>query len=334
MSAVLVPTLLLAGVVGVALGTLGGGGSILMVPLLLYVAGLGAKEAIATSLFVVSAASLTGVIPFARRGQVEGRLGAIFGAASMVGSYAGGRLAGLLSEDVLILGFAAVMFVTAIAMMRRRASDSEPGVAEPAPAPPKDRGRIAARLAAIGLAVGVLSGLVGAGGGFVIVPALVLAAGLPMKKAIGTSLMIIGLTSAAGLAGHLAHTELDLGFAAMVAGAAVLGTLAGGQLSDQLPARSLRLTFSWMVLLMALVLAGSRLLDHGSHPARSDRDRGVTHHRSGSPGCDAPSGAPRATTWKLQPIPAERPGSTRVPRSVSVLLPDPRHEVRVCVRRG
>jgi uncharacterized membrane protein YfcA len=240
----LVATIAMAAIVGVALGMLGGGGSILMVPLLTYVGGLDPKQAIATSLLVVGATSAIGVIGHARAGRVRWRAGLAFGVAGMAGAYGGGLLARFVSGTALLVGFAILMCAAAVAMFRDRIDRSDNGSA---PAP---------RLVAIGLAVGVVMGLVGAGGGFLLVPALVLLGAPPMAAAVGTSLVVIAMQSFAGLAGHLAGTPIDWRLAGLVTGAAVVGGLVGGRLTVMVDPDTLRQGFGWFVLAMSsLILA-------------------------------------------------------------------------------
>jgi uncharacterized membrane protein YfcA len=240
----LVATIAMAAIVGVALGMLGGGGSILMVPLLTYVGGLDPKQAIATSLLVVGATSAIGVIGHARAGRVRWRVGLAFGVAGMAGAYGGGLLARFVSGTALLVGFAILMCAAAVAMFRDRIDRSDNGSA---PAP---------RLVAIGLAVGVVMGLVGAGGGFLLVPALVLLGAPPMAAAVGTSLVVIAMQSFAGLAGHLAGTPIDWRLAGLVTGAAVVGGLVGGRLTVMVDPDTLRQGFGWFVLAMSsLILA-------------------------------------------------------------------------------
>ena len=163
-TAMIALTIVLAVVVGVSLGLLGGGGSILTVPLLAYVAGMDAKQAIATSLLVVGVTSAVGAISHARAGRVQWRTGLVFGAAGMAGAYAGGLLARFIPGTVLLVGFAVMMIATAVAMLRgRKDVSSRRGHAIPAGA-----SRSCSRVVAVGL----VTGLVGAGGGFLVVPAL------------------------------------------------------------------------------------------------------------------------------------------------------------------
>ncbi|WP_329793535.1 sulfite exporter TauE/SafE family protein [Lentzea sp. DG1S-22] len=233
--------LVAAVIVGLTLGVLGGGGSILTVPVLVYLAGQEPKQAIAISLFVVGITSAVGVVPHARAGRVRWRTGLVFGAAGMAGAYGGGRLADLIPATWLLVAFAVMMVASAMAMIRGRRQS--------APAKPHGETPVV-RVVAEGLVVGVVTGLVGAGGGFLVVPALVLLGGLPMAVAIGTSLVVIAMKSFAGLAGYLATTHVDWTLTLMVAGAAVVGSLVGGKLAGRVPETLLRKGFGWFVLLI------------------------------------------------------------------------------------
>ena len=224
-----------------SLGLLGGGGSILAVPVLAYGAGLDAKQAIATSLIVVGTTSLIALIPHARRGNVHWRTGAIFALTAMFGGFLGGLAAEWFSGTTLLLLFAAMMVVTALAMLKGR---GEVAV--------KESESVSFGLVVLeGLGVGAATGLVGAGGGFLVVPALVLLGGMEMHRAIGTSLLVIALKSFAAFGGHAAHVEIDLQLVAMVTSAAVLGSFVGSKLSHALPAEQLRKAFAGFVLMMA-----------------------------------------------------------------------------------
>ncbi|MFI0990460.1 sulfite exporter TauE/SafE family protein [Streptomyces exfoliatus] len=238
--------------VGVSLGILGGGGSILTVPILVYLAGQGTKEAIATSLFVVGVTSLAALIPHARARRVRWRTGLLFGAFSMVGAYGGGRLAEYIPGTALLVAFALMMLATAVAMLRK----------------PRD-GRKKARLAhgdlplkyiaVEGLVVGAVTGLVGSGGGFLVVPALVILGGLPMGVAVGTSLLVIAMKSFAGLAGHLSGIEIDWRLALTVTAAAVVGSLVGGRVAGRIPQDTLRKAFGWFVVVMGVFVLAQQL---------------------------------------------------------------------------
>ena len=238
-------TIGLAVLVGVSLGLLGGGGAILTVPLLAYVAGMEPKHAIAMSLLVVGVTSTVGAITHARAGRVRWRIAMIFGVAAMVGAYGGGRLARFVPATVLMVAFAVVMIAAAIAMLRGRKNTAGADA---------DRQLPLLKIAALGIGVGTVSGLVGAGGGFLLVPALALLGGLPMAGAVGTSLVVIAMQSFAGLAGHLATEHIDWRLAAMVTAAACGGALVGGRLIALVDPNALRTLFGWFVLLMASVI--------------------------------------------------------------------------------
>jgi uncharacterized membrane protein YfcA len=245
--------LVLAVLIGVSLGLLGGGGSILTVPILVYVVGLEPRDGIATSLLVVGVTSAVAMLSHARAGRVQFRTGMLFGVASMAGAYAGGRLAHLLSAKALLLAFTAMMFVTALAMMRRRVDAPETTAPQPL------RGAALARVSALGVGIGLLTGVIGAGGGFVVVPALVLLCGLPMRTAVGTSLLIIAMNSLAGFAGALSHATIPWTLALAITGAAVLGSFGGTALAGRVKPQALRSGFAWFVLGMALWMSFKQL---------------------------------------------------------------------------
>jgi uncharacterized protein len=237
--------------IGLALGLLGGGGSILTVPILVYAAGIEAKEAIAMSLLVVGVTSAAGVVAHARSGRVRWRTGLIFGAAGMAGAYGGGRLGEFIPATWLLVGFAVMMLATAAAMIRGRRQPAAPATAH------KDLPVL--HVIAEGAVVGLVTGLVGAGGGFLVVPALVLLGGLPMNVAVGTSLLVIAMKSGAGLAGYLHSVSIDWGLAAAVTAAAIVGSVAGGRLAGHIPETRLRKGFGWFVVAMGLFVLGQQV---------------------------------------------------------------------------
>jgi uncharacterized protein len=244
-------TLALAVLVGVTLGLFGGGGSILTVPLLIYVAGLDTKEAIATSLVVVGATAIGALVTHARAGRVQWRTGFIFGATAMVGAYAGGRIGPMVPDVALLVGFALMMLATSVAMIRGRA----------APPPSEEHTGAPVWLVLVeGVVVGLVTGIVGAGGGFLVVPALVLLGGLPMATAVGTSLLVIALKSFAALAGYLSAVQIDWGLAAAVTALALVGSVIGGWLAGRIDPDRLRKSFGIFVLGMGIfVLAQTGL---------------------------------------------------------------------------
>lgn len=243
-------------VIGIALGLLGGGGSILTLPILRYVLHMEAHSAIAVSLLVVGTTSLAALIPHALRRRVRWRTGAIFGVASMTGAFAAGRVAHLFPASVLLVLFGVMMLVTAFAMMR---AGRRKGSTPVAPGPVGPHELPVAKVLAEGVAVGAVTGLVGAGGGFLVVPALLLLGHLPMDIAVGTSLMVIAMKSLAGFAGYMGSTEIDFHIAGLVAGFAVVGSFIGGALVTRISPDHLRKAFAWFVVAMAIFILGKEL---------------------------------------------------------------------------
>jgi uncharacterized membrane protein YfcA len=227
------------------MGLLGGGGSILTVPVLVYVTGLDPQDAVSTSLVVVGVASGMAVIPHARAGRVRWPIGMQFVITGALGAFAGGRASPQLPDSVLLAGFAVVMVAAAMAMLRSRSPATPDGDA----APP-----VAARSLAIGAAVGFLTGLLGAGGGFLIVPALTILAGLSIRQAVGTSTFVIAANCAAGWLGHVPAGRIDWQITALVAAAAVFGSVIGGRLHGRCQPAVLRQAFGWLVLSVGSVL--------------------------------------------------------------------------------
>lgn len=238
--------LLLAALVGLSLGLLGGGGSILAVPILVYVVGMGTKPAIAMSLLVVGATSLAGALQHARARNVDLRTAALFGAVSMAGAYAGGRAAAFLPDWLQLTLLAATMLSAAAAMFRSRGMENEPG----------DVRMPLVVIAAAGS--GILTGIAGAGGGFLIVPALVLFAGVAMKRAVGTSLVVIAMNSAAGFAAYAGTVPIDATYAIAFTAIAIGGSFAGAAIVPRVSQASLRRAFAaFLVVVAGIVLAQS-----------------------------------------------------------------------------
>jgi uncharacterized membrane protein YfcA len=245
----------LAIAIGMSLGLLGGGGSVLALPVLVYFMGVPTKSAIAMTLIMVGSVSLVGVIPHWRRGNLNGKTAIVFGSATMLGAYLGARLATQpwVTAAFQMLLFGISMLVAAGLMIYRTAQ----------PEPPLDTTLDAALyrppvckycwlwLITEGIAVGGLTGMVGVGGGFAIVPALVLLGKLPMKQAIGTSLLIIAGNSVAGLLGYLGHIDLNWHLTVSFTFAAGLGTVLGSYLGQFISARQLQKGFGYFLLAIA-----------------------------------------------------------------------------------
>lgn len=244
---------LLALGIGISLGLLGGGGSILAVPILMYVMGLSPREAIAASLFIVGTVSLLGLIPHAKAGNVSLKLALTFAPAAMVGAYAGAKLAELpaITEAIQVVAFGVVMFLASILMIRKGQRQPEP--VEPALSSPKSPPFAKIFMIPLeGLLVGIITGFVGVGGGFAIIPALVLLGGTPMKEAIGTSLLIIAFKSATAFLGYMDQVSLDWGLMISFTLAASVGTYAGAILSHRLDASHLQKAFGYFVLAVSI----------------------------------------------------------------------------------
>lgn len=246
----------LAAIIGLSLGLLGGGGSILTVPIFVYVMGFGAKQAIAMSLPVVGATSLFGAASHWRSGNVRFRTAIFFGVVAMLGSYVGARMAAHVSGAVQLALLAVVMLAAAISMFRSKREATN--MAEM-----QDRRRgqklSVPLLASVGLLVGILTGLVGIGGGFLIVPALVVLARVPMKQAVGTSLLVIAMNSFSGFLGYVGRVEIPWGLLAVFTAIAIAGILVGTHLVRFVSQWALKRAFAaFLVLMGALILYQNR----------------------------------------------------------------------------
>lgn len=244
-------TLSLSMTIGLLLGLLGGGGSILTLPMLVYLLGVAPKTGVVTSFVVVGLSSLIALVPHAARQKVCWKSGILFGLTGMLGAYTGGRLASHFAGDMLMTLFGAVCLVIGFLMMRRsRQSRQVQTNAQPAAKVCPLRIPYA-KVLFYGFFVGLLTGTVGVGGGFLIVPALTLLVGLPMQGAIGTSLLVIIMNAVAGLLGYSQHVELDPDLTLLVAGGTITGSLAGSILSAYVKPSWLRGAFGVMVVLVA-----------------------------------------------------------------------------------
>lgn len=248
MSFFLILGFLLSGLIGISLGLIGGGGSIITVPVLVYVLGVEAHEAVGMSLAVVGATSLVGSFLHYRRGMVNLKTGLIFGAAGIVGALIGSPLTRLLSPSALMMTFATLMLVIAVLMLRRKSNAGSDEI--------ESTEKVLSGWKAIlaGFGVGILTGFLGVGGGFLIVPALVMFGALGMKEAIGTSLFVIFLNCIAGLVGHASQNNFDWKLTALVTLFAVAGTIAGTLLSHRFTASKLQKGFAVFVLAVAVFL--------------------------------------------------------------------------------
>jgi uncharacterized protein len=246
--------LLLSIPVGLSLGLLGGGGSTLAVPLLVYVGGVPPADAIGMSLAIVAVTSLVAALLHARTGGVAWRAAALFAPAGAAGALAGAQLTYLVAPEVLLALFGLLLLAIGLLMLLRTGARAGRRAAACSAEP---RG-IAVILAA-GAAVGVLTGFLGVGGGFLIVPALLVLCRLDMKRAIGTSLVVIASNSAAGLVGHLGHEHIDAAATALFVGFATAGAFAGHALAGRTRGDRLQRGFAGLVLAVGGAVAAQAM---------------------------------------------------------------------------
>ncbi|WP_166784666.1 MULTISPECIES: sulfite exporter TauE/SafE family protein [unclassified Cryobacterium] len=247
----MIAALVLGLIVGSLLGLVGGGGAIIAVPALVYGVGLPLEEAIPTSLIVVGAASAVAVLPRLRRG-VNWRLALIVGSAGVATAYLGTMVNRLLDPGSLLLAFAVIMVIAGIRMLMPIRGGGGPcalpggGIRWRSCLP---------RALATGAVVGFLTGLLGVGGGFLIVPALTLILGLPMSVTVGTSLVIIVINSMAGFTAHLGDVQIDWAVTGAFAVTAMAASLIAGRLARGLSDTVLKRGFAVLVLIVAVYVA-------------------------------------------------------------------------------
>jgi len=245
-------------VIGLLLGLLGGGGSILAVPALVYGVGVPLAAAVPTSLLVVGISSAAAVLPRLTQQQVQWRLAAVFGLAGAGATFGGAAVNRLLEPRLVLLGFAVLMIAAGVGMLR---APTDAGGDCALPGGGVNWRSCLPKALGIGGLVGFLTGLFGVGGGFLIIPALVLLLGVAMKAAVGTSLVIIVINSLAGFGAHAGDVTLDLPVAAAFTGAAVLASLAAARFASRLPADRLQRWFAYLVFAVAVFVAIQALLN-------------------------------------------------------------------------
>jgi uncharacterized membrane protein YfcA len=255
--------------IGLSLGALGAGGSILTVPALVYVLGQDPRTATTSSLLIVGATSLIALVPHARAGRVRFGQGLLFGILGTAGSIAGSTLSSTVPPAVLLTAFAALMLLVATLMLRRSLRAPRYGGEAPELAaepmltlrPLTCACPRVVKVVVTATAVGLLTGFFGVGGGFALVPALVLALGYPMPVAVGTSLLVIAINSATALAARISSgsDHLDWALIGIFTAAAIAGSLVGGRISARANPRHLTLAFALLLVAVALYTAARTL---------------------------------------------------------------------------
>lgn len=236
--------------VGIVLGLLGGGGSILALPIFLYVFEIPAKPAIAMSLAVVGASAIVGFALHLRQGTVALRVALPFGALAMVGAFATAKVARHVPEGVQLGLFVVFAFTASLLMLRDSLRPGQEGEPHLGTEPP----RFAPLLAVQALGVGALTAIIGAGGGFVIVPALVLLAKVPVRKAVGSSLLIIAMNALSGFAGYIGEVPINWPLVGAFTGMTALGAVLGSRLARHVPQRQIKQGFAVLILTLGTYL--------------------------------------------------------------------------------
>lgn len=230
--------------IGLSLGLTGAGGSILTLPVLVYLAGIPPREAVGLSLLIVGTAALVGAWQRARAGEVHFKAAGMFVLSGVIGAALGAKLTHLLSPAALMITFAVLMVMVALRMLLPRKSALQPA--------PECR---PLRCLLAGGLVGVLTGFLGVGGGFLLMPALVKFARLPLRVATGTSLAVITCNSASGFISHLGDAPIPWSLAAVFSALAAVGVLVGGKVASRLPEKTLQRAFAALVLATAAYVA-------------------------------------------------------------------------------
>ena len=256
--------------IGISLGLIGGGGSILTVPGRVCLFGVQPLAAISYSLFVVGSTSLVGAVQNYRRGFVKIKTALLFGASSIITVFLTRKfLIPRIPENIFSIGsfvvtenmltmvlFAILMVLASLSMMRSRQTAAEETTVKKVNIP---------KLLLYGVAIGFVTGLLGAGGGFLLIPTLVLLVGIPMKEAVGTSLLIIALNSLIGFTGDLHNKGINWHLMFVVTGLAIIGIIIGNALSKKIPSSRLKKAFGWFVLVMGVYIIIRELFFHAPH---------------------------------------------------------------------
>ncbi|MBW7881141.1 MAG: sulfite exporter TauE/SafE family protein [Caldilineaceae bacterium] len=239
----LIVDLLLGFAIGISLGLLGGGGSILTVPALVYVVGQTPQAAVTASLMIVGANSMVGAFMHRSQGTLNWKIALIFGGVGMAAAYLAAGWSKVLPSDALMVLFALLMLAVGLFMILKPTPSAEN---------PQGRGWLMTTIS--GVVVGLLTGFLGVGGGFLIVPALVMLVGLPIRQAVGTSLIVIAMNSLAGFLGHLQGPPVDLQIVVTFVTAGLTGALVGARLAKLVHPEHLRKGFAFFVIGLAVFL--------------------------------------------------------------------------------
>lgn len=236
--------LLLGFGIGLSLGLLGGGGSLLTVPALVYLVGQTPQVAVATSLAIVGANSMMGAMFHGSQGRLDWKVALVFGSAGMLLSYISAGISRLITPEILLVAFALLMLaIGGMLLFRRPRQEEKSYTAKPL-----------LLVAASGAGVGLLTGILGVGGGFLVVPALVMLLGLPVQVAVGTSLVVIAMNSVAGFLGHMGSGTFDWEVILIFTLAGLIGTFSGMRLSSRVSSSKLQKTFAIFVIALAFFL--------------------------------------------------------------------------------
>ncbi len=250
---------ILAIAIGLSLGLIGGGGSVLAVPIFIYVMGIGTKEAIAMSLVIVGTVSIIGIIPHWMKGNINFKIALIFTPSAMLGSFCGARFTAFsfVTETFQLICFAIVMLL-ASSLMIFKSREKKVTNCRGERIKNKPNKFNFYTIVLQGFGVGILTGFVGVGGGFLIIPALVLLANIPMKEAIGTSLLIISFNCVSGFLGYVTHVNLNWYLMFSLTFAASLGTILGAYLTKFVNGKQLQKVFGYFVLAVAVFVLINR----------------------------------------------------------------------------
>lgn len=246
----------LAACIGLSLGLLGGGGSVLALPILVYIMGIEPKPAIAMTLIIVGIVSLIGTIPHWQKGNVNLKKALMFGSATMIGSFLGAKLASLpfITDTFQLILFSVMMLLAAILMIKKEDQKLDKVKGKNPLIPELIARYFWLIFISQGLGIGILTGLVGVGGGFAIVPALVLLGKTPIKEAIGTSLLIISFNSVAGFLGYLGHFPCACNIVTSFTILAGLGTFIGAYFSQFIPPQKLQKSFGYFLIAVSVFI--------------------------------------------------------------------------------